>query len=109
MLASRRLRELAVVIAAVSIACMTFYLFPIKDIDRNYGGMASGFRWTFWMAPLWLIALLPAADWLSSRKWGRAVTLILLAFSVLSVAYPWQPWKLPWIADFLVHIGHTKF
>ena len=109
MLANRRARELALVIIAVSLACMTFYLFPFKDIDRNYGGMASGFRWTFWMTPLWLVAFLPAADWLSDRKWGRGLTLVLLVFSVLSVAYPWQPWKLPWIADFMVHFGWAKF
>ena len=34
--------------------------------DRNYGGMTSGFRWMFWFAPLWLLAMLPAADRLAT-------------------------------------------
>ena len=109
MLIRRETRDLALVIASVSLACMAFYLFPLKDIDRNYGGMTSGFRWTFWMAPLWLIALLPAADSTDRSKWTRGLVLVLLAFSCLSVAYPWQPWKHPWIADFLIHLGWLKF
>jgi hypothetical protein len=109
LLARKNSRDLAIIIGTVTIACMAFYLFPIKAIDRNYGGMTSGFRWTFWLAPLWLVALLPAADWLGRTRWGRGLTLALLALSVLSVAYPWQPWKQPWIADFLLHLGWIKF
>jgi len=109
MLGSKAQRELALVIGSVSIVCVAFFLFPLKDIDRNYGGMTSGFRWTFWLAPLWLVAMLPALDWLSTRKIGRGLTLALLALSALSVAYPWQPWKHPWIADFLLHLGWIQF
>ncbi len=109
MLARRETRDLALVIASVSLACLAFYLFPLKDIDRNYGGMTSGFRWTFWMAPLWLVALLPAADGTARSKWGRGLLLVLLALSCLSAAYPWQPWKHPWIADFMIHLDWLKF
>jgi hypothetical protein len=106
---NRRWRDLALVVAAVSVACMAFYLFPPKEIDRNYGGMTSGFRWTFWLTPLWLLTMLPASDWLCRRNWGRGLALVLLALSTLSVAYPWQPWKLPWIADFFVYLGWAKW
>lgn len=109
MLSRRAQRDLALVIGSVSVVCVAFFLFPLKDIDRNYGGMTSGFRWTFWLAPLWLVAMLPALDWLATRKAGRALTLALLALSALSVAYPWHPWKHPWIADFLLHLGWIKF
>lgn len=109
MLGRKDQRALGLVIAAVSVVCVAFFLFPLKDIDRNYGGMTSGFRWTFWLAPLWLVAMLPALDWLSSSKFGRGLTLALLALSALSVAYPWQPWKQPWIADFLLHLGWIHF
>jgi hypothetical protein len=108
-LANRRTREIALVIAAVSVVCMLFYIFRPKVIDRNYGGMTSGFRWVFWLAPLWLFVMLPALDWLSRKRVFRSVVLVLLAFSCLSVAYPWQPWKQPWIADFLLHLGWIKF
>lgn len=109
MLARRETRDIALVIGAVSLANIVFYLFVVKPLDRNYGGMTSGLRWTFWMAPLWLVALLPAADWTSGRRWSRGLVLVLLAFSCLSVAYPWQPWKHPWIADFMIHLGWLKF
>ena len=66
--------------------CSTSALRP--QSDRNYGGMTSGFRWLFWLAPLWLVVMLPAADRAARSRWGMAVALVLLAFSVLSASYP---------------------
>ncbi len=60
-------RELAALIAITSIVCVTFFILR-PPLDRNYGGMTSGFRWVFWLAPLWLLAALPAADWLSTTR-----------------------------------------
>ncbi len=75
-------------------------------MDRNYGGMTSGFRWMFWFAPMWLVALLPAADKLAASRLGRSVALVLLAASVMSAAYPtWNPWTNPWLWNFLYHLG----
>lgn len=98
-LGSRDRRALALSIALVTLVCVAFYLSrPL--IDRNYGGMTSGLRWMFWFAPLWLMLLLPAADWLAGRRWGRGLALVLLALSVMSVSYPtWNPWTSPWIAN----------
>ncbi len=64
---ARRFRELALLIAAAVVVCLTFYILR-PQVDRNYGGMTSGFRWMFWFAPLWLVAMLPAADRLSSSR-----------------------------------------
>ena len=94
-------RALGLLIVSVSGACLVFYLTRPLD-DRNYGGMTSGFRWAFWLAPLWLVSMLPAADVAGARRWSRWLALVLLAFSVLSVSYPtWNPWTQPWIYDFL--------
>ncbi|MGH7193799.1 MAG: hypothetical protein ACREJM_09740, partial [Candidatus Saccharimonadales bacterium] len=94
-------RALGLLIASVSAACLVFYLTRPLD-DRNYGGMTSGFRWVFWLAPLWLVGMLPAADAAGARRWSRWLALVLLALSVLSVSYPtWNPWTQPWIYDFL--------
>jgi len=100
----RRLRQWAILIGGVSLLCITFYLLrPL--IHRNYGGMTSGFRWVFWLTPLWLILMLPAADALSKRRWTRALALLLLMLSVLSSSYPtWNPWTHPWIMDFLQYL-----
>jgi len=97
--------DLAVAIGLVSLVVLAFYL-SRPQLDRNYGGMTSGFRWAFWLAPLWVTAAVPAADRLARSTIGRGVGLLLLAGSVVSVAYPtWNPWTLPWIQQWLAHAG----
>ena len=92
-------------VAILSVVCLAFYLTRPLD-DRNYGGMTSGFRWMFWFAPLWLVALLPAADRLATLRVGRGVALVLLAWSVMSASYPtWNPWTQPWLWNFLSYLG----
>ncbi|MHB1036864.1 MAG: hypothetical protein ACYC35_08615 [Pirellulales bacterium] len=101
----RRLWELAVLIGVVSAVCLAFYLArPLAD--RNYGGMNAGFRWVFWFAPLWLLAMLPAADAAARRRWTRGLALVLLAVSVLSATYPtWNPWTQPWLYNWFASQG----
>jgi len=101
----RRLRELAVLIGVVTLACLAFYL-TRPEHHRNYGGMTSGLRWMFWFTPLWLVAMLPAADAMAQRRWTRAVALVLLAASAVSASYPvWNPWTHPWMMDFMNYLG----
>jgi hypothetical protein len=97
--------EIAWAIALVSVVVIGFYLArPLAD--RNYGGMSSGFRWAFWLAPLWALAAVPAADVLGRSRPGRLVGLALLGLSVVSVAFPsWNPWQAPWIERWLEHAG----
>lgn len=105
-----RLRDLALLITIVTIVCVTFYICFVKPLDRNYGGMTSGFRWVFWFAPLWLLAMLPVADWLAPKRWGRGLGYVLLAVSVISVSYPiWNPWTHPWLTNFFLYMGWEKF
>jgi hypothetical protein len=97
--------EFAAAIAAVSVVVIAFYL-ARPQVDRNYGGMSAGFRWVFWLAPLWVAAAVPAADRLARSRTGRAVALALLALSVVSVAAPtWNPWTHTWIHRGLTHAG----
>jgi hypothetical protein len=99
-----RLRQWAVIIGGISLICIAFYLFrPLSQ--RNYGGMTSGFRWVFWLAPLWLLSMLPAVDLLSKRRWTRVLALALLIISILSASYPtWNPWTNPWIMDYVKYL-----
>jgi hypothetical protein len=86
--------------------CLVFYLALRPLEDRNYGGMTSGLRWMFWFAPLWLWAMLPAANRLGQSRFGRGVCMVLLALSVLSASYPtWNPWTHPWIYEGMVWMG----
>ena len=105
-----KLRELAWLVGTVSLVCWCFYVFVLDTTDRNYGGMTSGLRWMFWFTPLWLIAMLPATDWLSRRWAGRGLGLLLLGFSVLSASYPtWNPWTHPWLTNLMVHLDWIRF
>ena len=100
--------ELAWAVVTVSTIVIAFYLLRPQS-DRNYGGMTSGFRWVFWLAPLWVVASLPAVDRLAQSRLGRCLALMLLLISVASVAYPtWNPWTSPWIQNWLVHGGWIK-
>ena len=97
--------ELAVFIGSLSLVCLLFYL-TRPQMDRNYGGMTSGFRWMFWFAPLWLVALLPAADRLARSRFGQCAGLLLLAVSVMSASYPtWNPWTHPWLWNLFSYWG----
>ncbi len=97
--------ELGWAIAVVSLVVLAFYLTQPQH-NRNYGGMTSGFRWAFWLAPLWVLAALPTADRLGRSRLGRALAVALLAWSVASVAYPtWNPWTNPWIQQWMIAGG----
>jgi hypothetical protein len=94
-------RQLAVLVLVVSLVCLAFYLKP-PATQSNYGGVASGFRWMFWFAPLWLVVMIPAADGMGRWWWTRWIALLLLLVSVFSASYPtWNPWTMPWLWDYL--------
>lgn len=103
-------RDFAWAVAVLSLVCLVFYIGLRPQADRNYGGMTSGFRWMFWFAPLWLAAMLPAADWASRTRLWQAFACLLLALSVLSASYPtWNPWIQPWIYEWLEYRGWQGF
>ena len=107
---TREQRQLAAAVALLTLTCLIFYIGLRPQIDRNYGGMTSGLRWLFWLAPLWLVVMLPAADRLARGRRGMAIALVLLAFSALSASYPtWNPWIQPWIYNWLQSCGWRGF
>lgn len=103
----RRLeREIALSTLALTLVCFVFFIALRPQEDRNYGGVSSGFRWMFWLVPLWLVALLPAANWMSRSRLARGMALVLLALSMISVSYPtYNPWQHPWIYNALSYAG----
>jgi hypothetical protein len=87
-----------------------FYLLWIDVRTHNYGGWTSGPRWLMWLTPLLLLTMLPCVDRLGGRRWGRALAYVLLGISVLSVSYPaWNPWRHPWLFDFLQNQGWLHY
>ncbi len=86
----------------LTVVVIGFYL--VKS--DNYGGFCIGLRWLMWLTPIWLTALVPAADWLARRPWTRNLALLALAVSVFSNHYSlWNPWRHPWIFDLMLHLG----
>jgi hypothetical protein len=107
---SRGLTLAGLLTLGVTVVVLAFYILFLDERKRNYGGWTSGPRWLIWLTPLWLVALLPAADWLSRRRWGRVLGYALLALSVLSVSYPqYSPWRHPWLYNFLEAHGLIKY
>jgi hypothetical protein len=93
---------LAGLTAYLTVVVVGFYLV----FTDNYGGWTGGPRWLFWLTPFWLLAMLPAVDRLAARCGGRALALLLLAFSVAAASFPaWNPWRHPWLYQFLESQG----
>jgi hypothetical protein len=76
----------------------------------NYGGWTNGLRWLMWLSPLWLLTMVPVADWLAGRRWGRWLGYALLAVTVFSVSYRlWNPWRHPWLFDLMESEGWVAY
>jgi hypothetical protein len=98
--------ELAVATGLLSLVVIGYYLYK----SDNYGGWSNGPRWLMWLAPLWLLTLLPIVDRLGQRRWGRVLCLVLLALSVLSAHYwDWNPWRHPWIYNWMDSRGEIPY
>ena len=90
----------------VSTVVIGFYL--VKS--NNYGGWSNGPRWLMWLAPLWLVCMLPALDALARSRSGRGLALALLALSILSMTYQnWNPWRHPWIYNWMEWRGWVRY
>jgi hypothetical protein len=99
------LRGPALLVALLTVVCVAFYI-ARPQMDRNYGGATCGFRWVFWLAPLWLLALVPAADALAARRTWRWLALVLLLVSVFSATHPaLHPWQDPWLYQYWDSLG----
>jgi len=82
----------------LSVVIVGYYIYK----SDNYGGFSNGPRWLMWLAPFWLLTMLPAVDGLGRSRWGRALALVLLGLSVFSASYSsWNPWRHPWIYDWM--------
>ena len=105
-----QLTMLTLLTLLVSVIVVGFYTVWVNDRNRNYGGWTSGLRWLIWLTPLWLLTMLPVADWLAGRRWGRGLAYLLLGISVLSVSYPaLNPWRHPWLYKYLETRGWINY
>lgn len=97
------LRDFARVTIALTVVCTLFYIFRPRLEDRNYGGVSCGFRWLYWLIPLWIVGLIPAADHCATTPRGRRWAVALLLISVASAAYASaKPFAHPWLYDYFL-------
>jgi hypothetical protein len=97
------LGSFALLVSAVVIA---FYLFQ----SDNYGGWSNGPRWLMFLSPLWLVCMLPALDAMAKSRWGRLFALLLLTLSILSMSYQsWNPWRHPWLYNWMESRGWVNY
>jgi hypothetical protein len=95
----RKLRGIHLLGLGLTAAMLVFYTF----MTNNYGGVAQGARWLFWLIPFWLLGLAPVvARNMPSRRF-RWLAMVLLMFSLMSIGYamtgkkdvgrpgPWSP------------------
>ena len=82
-----------------SVSTLAFY---IASTD-SYGGIAIGPRWLIWLTPLWLLAMIPAAQrWAARGTLGKGAMLALGALSAWSSQRsPLDPWQHPWLYGLL--------
>jgi hypothetical protein len=94
------LRLFALMTIVLTAVVISFYVFYRPAMDRNYGGVTSALRWLFWLAPLWLVCMLPIVEWLGRTRNGRFICIALLVLSGLSAAYSMNnPWVQPWLYE----------
>lgn len=93
-------RILTAAIVLTSIVVVGFYLTrPLED--RNYGGVCSGLRWSFWLIPLWFWLAVRGMERVKTHL-SRWIVILLLLVGVFSAHYPWRnPWTSPWIDQWL--------
>jgi hypothetical protein len=90
----------------LTVIVVGFYLVETS----NYGGWSAGPRWLMWLTPLWLITTVPVVDRMASCRWGRGLSYLLLGLSVMAASYPaWNPWRQPWIYNFMEARGWINY
>lgn len=89
-------RPLAKITLSLTAILLVFYVFrPLQD--RNYGGVASGFRWMFWLIPLYSLFLIPGILKVKHSFFLMVLLLGAIAVSVYSSHYALlNPWQNPW-------------
>lgn len=80
----------------LTLAVIGFYL--SRTENYNYGGNTAGLRWTFWLIPFWLLAMVPVLDRCAGSKLFRGTAVVLLFVSVFSATWALDnPWTKPWL------------
>jgi hypothetical protein len=99
-------RRLAQLTSSLTALVFAFYVYRTS----NYGGNAAGPRWFIWLAPLWLLTMIPEADRWERHRWQRVLASLLLLVSVGSVVYALaNPWRHSWLFWLFHDAGWVRY
>ncbi|MEZ6048078.1 MAG: hypothetical protein R3C11_21375 [Planctomycetaceae bacterium] len=95
-----------IVWVGMGLTLFLFCFYLTRTEYYNYGGMTSGLRWTFWLIPFWILAMIPACDRFFRQANFWLVISPLLVISIYSALYPIQnPWQHPWLFQWMTRSG----
>jgi hypothetical protein len=98
--------QLAWMVLAITAAIIVVY----TVMTNNYGGGCHGFRWLFWVVPMWLLFLPAGAAWLARSGIGRCSLYGLLFISLFTVGYALDnPWSINWIRLLMRNTGVINY
>lgn len=90
----------ALIIGTWLVAAIVVGFYVVKT--SNYGGIAAGPRWLFWLTPMLLLSAAPMADAWSPKRVTRWLGYGFLAVSIFSAQYAVRgPWQHPWLYEFM--------
>ena len=82
--------------AILTVIVLAFYL--TRTQNYNYGGVSCALRWSLWLTPFWLVALLPVLDATARSIALKPIASLLLVASTVSAWLPVpNPWQQPWL------------
>ncbi len=94
--------------AALTAIVLAFYL--TRTQNYNYGGVSCALRWSLWLTPFWLIALIPVLDALAGRITLKSIASLLLMTSAVSAWLPVpNPWQQPWLFERMEEWGWIDY
>ncbi len=105
-------KAVAALVVGLTLLIVAFYtIAPVFGMaQRNYGGRCNGFRWLFWLIPLWLVFLPRGLEWKASCRGFRLIASILLVISAASAFYASRnPWTPPWLHELLYQTGWIPY
>ncbi len=94
--------------ALLTAIILAFYL--TRTQNYNFGGVSCALRWSLWLTPLWLLALIPPLDAVAKRRPLQFLATLLLVASTFSAWQPIpNPWQQPWLFDRLEDWGWIDY
>jgi len=92
----------------LTVVILAFYL--SRTSNYSYGGKTNGLRWSLWLVPFWLVAMIPAVDRMIERCWFQILAAVLLFISVFSAGYSLNnPWQHSWIFTLMEKQGWLDY